>query len=177
MIVDAPAPASGSSGETGGTGTPVPPRTEPRRAGSDTPWRTHLRTAERAVDRGDVRGALQAWEEAHVAAIESSTWEGLLETGRTGLRTGLLRRGARIDESAARRAFFAALYRACRANSFEGVVRSADAFSALGDREVVDECLGLAQLLAEGDEPRRRLAELVKHLGGPGGSDPGGVTS
>lgn len=175
MVMDTPAP--GARAEIRATGIPAPRRTDPGRGWTDTSWGVHLRAAEQALDRGDVPHAFRAWEKAHLAAVQSATWEGLIETGRTSLRIGRLGQGGRANESTARRAFFTALYRACRANSFEGIVCSADAFRVLGDREVVDECLGLAQLLAEGEEPRRRLAELLERSWGPGGSDPGGVTS
>jgi hypothetical protein len=71
------------------------------------------------------------------------------------------------SEPAARRAYFAALYRACRENSFEGILRTAEAFANLGDREVVEECAGLAELQVDGEQRRRRVAAVIGRLGLP----------
>jgi hypothetical protein len=128
------------------------------------PWSEHLRAMDRALTRRDEAEALRAWEHAHLAAVESLRWEGLIAAGQAYLRLGQVAPTLPTSEATARRAFFAALYRACRENSFDGVMRAADAFAALGDREVVDECLGLAELLAEEDEGRRRVAAFVEHL-------------
>ena len=61
--------------------------------------------------------------------------------------------------------YFAALYRACRDNSFEGIIHAAEAFANLGDREVVEECLGLAALHVDGEGGRQRLSSLAQRLG------------
>jgi hypothetical protein len=136
-----------------------------RRAGgldaADSTWTAHLHAVDRALGQHDITGALRAWESAHLAAVESLSWEGLLAAGDTYRRIGEVSGEPRSAEATARRAYFAALYRACRANSFEGILRAADAFAELGDREVVDECLGLAELLADGEERRRQLEELL----------------
>jgi hypothetical protein len=136
-------------------------------------WNGHLRAVERALGRNDVDGARQAWESSHVAAVESLSWEGLIATGQACLRIGRTTGGRPSAEPAARRAYFAALYRACRANSFDGILCAAEAFADLGDREVVEECLGLAELQAEGESTRLRVAALVGRLEG-GLSTPGG---
>jgi hypothetical protein len=128
---------------------------------------------ERALAKGDVDAALRAWEQAHLTAVESLSWEGLIAAGQAYLRLGRAARSPQAAEATARRAFFAALYRACRENSFDGVLRAAEAFAALGDGEVADECLGLAELLADGVEARRRLRAFVARLqpGEPGGPE------
>jgi hypothetical protein len=145
-------------------------------------WNAHLRAVELALGRNDVDGARQAWESAHLAAVESLSWEGLIATGHACLRIGRATGGRPSAEPAARRAYFAALYRACRANSFDGILCTAEAFADLGDREVVEECLALAELQGEGELTRLRVAALVGRLEGtllpPGGDDraPGRVT-
>src|SRR5262245_54317294 len=128
-------------------------------------WRRHLRVMDCALERFDVDGARRAWEKAHLAAVESLSWEGLIEAGRASLRiAGAV--GARTSaEPAARRAYFTALYRACRDNSFEGILRTAEAFDDLGDHEVVEECLGLAELQVDGEQARRRVATFARRLG------------
>ena len=129
-------------------------------------WRGHLRTVDRALGKCDVDGARRAWESAHLAAVESLSWEGLIAAGEASLRIGSATGGRETAEPAARRAYFAALYRACRENSFEGILRAAEAFADLGDREVVEECVGLVELQADGEQSRRRVAALIGRLGG-----------
>lgn len=130
-----------------------------------SPWSAHLDALDGALARSDVEGAWRAWENAHLAAVESLGWEGLIEAGRACLRIGSATGGRSAAEPVARRAYFAALYRACRENSFEGILRAAEAFDDLGDREVVEECLGLAELRAGGEQTRRRVADFVRRLG------------
>jgi hypothetical protein len=128
-------------------------------------WRGHLRGVDRALGQRDVDEARRAWKSAHLAAVESFSWEGLIATGHASLRIGDATDGRTLAEPAARRAFFAALYRACRENSVEGILRAAEAFDDLGDREVVEECLGLAELQVDGEQTRRRVADFVGRLG------------
>jgi hypothetical protein len=108
---------------------------------------------------------------AHHAAVTASPWSGqsldwrgLIEAGQACLRLGGAVGARPSAEPEARRAYFAALYRACRENSFEGILCTAEAFAALGDHEAVEECLGLAELQADGVEARR-MAAFVRHLG------------
>ena len=130
-------------------------------------WRDHLRAVDRALGKQDVEGARRAWESAHLAAVESLSWEGLLAAGESCLRIGSAVGERASAEPVARRAYFAALYRACRENSFEGILRTAEAFANLGDREVVEECAGLAELQVDGDQRRRRVAAVIGRLGMP----------
>jgi hypothetical protein len=146
-----------------------------REVGLAPTWSTHLKAAERALGRQDGAGALRAWEHAHLAAVESLSWEGLIAAGHAYLRIGRTVSPLQGAEATARRAYFAALYRACRDNSFDGVLRAADAFAELGDRDVVDECLGLAELLADGEEPRRRLTTMLDRFGTRSGERGAGV--
>ena len=136
-----------------------------RQSGGGAAWRGHLRVVDRALGQRDIDEAQRAWESAHLAAVESPSWEGLIATGEASLRIGAVTSGRTAAELSARRAYFAALYRACRANSFEGILRAAEAFDALGDREVVEECLGLAELQADGERTRRQVMALVGRLG------------
>lgn len=128
-------------------------------------WRGHLRAMDWALGQHDVEQARQAWEHAHLAAVESLSWEGLIATGDASLRIGGATGGRPAGEPAARRAYFAALYRACRQNSFDGILRAAEAFADLGDREIVEECLGLAEFQVDGEQTRRRVADFAGRLG------------
>ena len=118
---------------------------------------------EHGVGVHDTGRAQPSWEKMQRAAVESLDWESLIEAGRASLR--LVGAGGRAAaERAARRAFFTALHRACRENSLEGILRAAEAFDDLGDREIVEECVGLAELQAEGEPTRRRVAAFVERL-------------
>jgi hypothetical protein len=128
-------------------------------------WRGYLRVVDQALGQRDIDQAQRAWESAHLAAVESPSWEGLIATGEASLRIGDATSGRTTAEHSARRAYFAALYRACRANSLEGILRAAEAFEALGDREVVEECLGLVEFQADGEQTRRQVMALVGRLG------------
>jgi hypothetical protein len=139
----------------------------PEQAGAVLPasWRGHLRTVDRALGQHDVDQARNAWESAHTAAIASSSWEGLIAAGQACLRIGGAVGARPSAEPEARRAYFAALYRACQENSFEGIMRIAEAFADLGDRDIVEECIGLVQLEQDGAGARRHLAAVIGRLG------------
>jgi hypothetical protein len=66
----------------------------------------------------------------------------------------------RGDAPAARRAYLGALFRARGERSTVGVLRAAEGFKALGDREVVEQALGMAADLGSeaGDDAARRQA-------------------
>lgn len=135
-----------------------------RQSSVGSAWRGHLRVVDQALGQRDIDQAQRAWESAHLAAVESPSWEGLIATGQASLRIGDATSGRMAAELSARRAYFAALYRACRANSFEGILRAAEAFEALGDREIVEECLGLVEFQADGEQTRRQVLALVGRL-------------
>jgi hypothetical protein len=128
-------------------------------------WGGHLRAMDQALGQRDVDEARRAWESARLAAVESFSWKGLIAAGQACLRIGGATGGRTAAEPAARRAYFAALYRACQENSFEGILRAAEAFDDLGDREVVEECLCLAELQVDGEHARRRVAAFAGRLG------------
>jgi hypothetical protein len=112
------------------------------------------------------RVAIRAWDDAHPVDTDSSSWAGLLEVGDAYLRIGVASGSRQASEAAAREAYFAALLRARQTDSLEGVLGAAGAFAGLGDREVVEECLGLAALLAQEDGLRARIRAILKQLGG-----------
>jgi hypothetical protein len=118
-------------------------------------WTMPLERAEEALRDGDVRQALAWWREARSVALRSQQWEGLVEVGdasrRLGARGGFHREG----EAYARDAYMAALARARRRHSLDGVLRIAIAFGELGDREVVAHAIRIAEHEAA-DDPRAR---------------------
>lgn len=111
-------------------------------------WRPLLAEAEAALAAGDVQGAVARWREARRRAMAAPTWEGLLDVGAAYRSLGDTAGFAQDATATARRLFLAAMFRARREGSLEGVLRAAEAFADLGDHEMVVACLGAAQALA-----------------------------
>lgn len=112
------------------------------------PWSAHIQRVDRALAERDPHGAEQAWDEAHRTALQSRRWEGMVEIGDASLRIGEYSATRKAAEAKARKAYLAALFQARQERSLEGVLRTAEAFGGLGDREVVHECLRIAEELA-----------------------------
>ena len=108
--------------------------------------------------------AIRGWDDAHPADAHSSSWAGLLEAGDAYLRIGATSGSGEAPEAAAREAYFVALLRARQTDSLEGLLGAAGAFAGLGDRDVVEECLGLAALLAQEDGLRDRIRAILAQL-------------
>ena len=128
-------------------------------AGSELegPWTRHIRALDQALAAQDTAGAVRAWFEAHAAAMRSPSWEGLLAVGQASLRVGERPHRAKAFEARARRAYLMSLFRARDRGSVDGVLRTAAAFAELGDREVVERCLAVAEsLMAGSTDPQAR---------------------
>lgn len=104
-----------------------------------------LATAEPELERfaqalavGDRSVAVHALQDAWSAALASRRWEPMLAVGDAALRLADDRPSLRPAQARARQAFKTALFRAQAAGSQEGMLRAADAFAALGDRDVAD---------------------------------------
>jgi hypothetical protein len=124
------------------------------------PWTTHIRQIDRALGEKDLTGAVRAWHEAYAAAMGHPRWEGLLEVGDASLRIGEAPTVATTFVGKARRAYLAGLFRARDQGSLEGVLRAADAFAALGDREVVQRSLRMAEAVAAHGADRYAMDHL-----------------
>ena len=112
------------------------------------PWERHVQVMDDALGRGDVRAAIRARNAAYVTALESSRWEGLVAVGDASLRLVQLRGEGPAMLSEVRRAYLGALFCARDQRSVEGVLRVAEAFASLGDRDVADQVLVMASALA-----------------------------
>jgi hypothetical protein len=110
-------------------------------------WRGYLEMVDAAVARRDVTTAVRAWREAHAAALRTRAWRPLVETGDALMRIAHVdgRHAGYIAQ--ARKDYLAALTRARADRSADGVLRVAEAFSALGDHRVVEDCLVVAERL------------------------------
>jgi|SRR5688572_5451101 len=112
--------------------TAVPPSVTPRL------WTSPLAQVERALAEGDHAAALSWWRDANAAALRSGQWEGMIEVGDSARR---LEAGAVL----ARQAYLTALFRARQQRSLDGLLRAAAAFGELGDHDVLDQALRIAE--------------------------------
>jgi hypothetical protein len=130
-------------------------------------WTPYLRAVDRAVGQDYATGAVQAWYDAHTAAVRSLRWEGLLAVGDASLRIATMPRLGRAFEAKARQVYLAALFRARDQGSLDGVLRTAEAFAMLGDGDVVEQCLRVADDLtrrANDPEARERVRTVAALL-------------
>jgi hypothetical protein len=129
----------------------------PPASGPAAPWMTHLRQVDDALAKRDVGAAERAWRDAYAAAVASRRWEGMIEVGDVARRIGQATGTQAKADARARWTYRAALYRARADNSVDGVLRAAEVFSSLGDREVVVQCLRIAEHLAsQARDPQAR---------------------
>ena len=109
----------------------------------------HLNTADEELARGHVAAAEVHLRAAYTAALRVPGWESLVEVG-DGFRRTADKSEARAESSVqARAAYLAALVRARHGRSVDGVLRAAEGFAALGDDDVVRQCIVIARRLAE----------------------------
>ncbi len=119
--------------------------------GSATPpWAVPLQRVDTALASRNVRAAEEAWHDAHRAALGSrQRWDGLIEVGEAYLRIGEVANERQAPKATGRRLYLTALSRARQLGSQDGVLRTAEAFAVLGDREAVSQCLDVADRVAE----------------------------
>ena len=139
----------------------------PGHEGRDGLWITHLRRVEDALAQRNVSAADMAWHDAYRAALKSRRWDGMVEVGEAYLRIGEATRGRKVSEARARELFLAALFRARQQGSLDGVLRTTEAFAALGDREVAEQGMYIAQRLAaqaQDTQVRERVRTVAERL-------------
>jgi hypothetical protein len=113
-----------------------------------TPWTSYIQSAAEALAKQNLMTAERAWNEGYVAALKSRQWQGLVEIGHAALRIGKMNGTEKASVAKARTSYLIALFLARHEGSVEGVLGVADAFDALGDREVTDQCARIAERLA-----------------------------
>jgi len=101
-----------------------------------------------ALSRGDLVNARRAWSGAEVAAVASLTWEALVEVGNATRRIGDAAGARGVTTPWARRSYLTAFFRAQRQGSLDGMLRSAEGFAVLGDRDLARKCLRGAEQLS-----------------------------
>jgi hypothetical protein len=108
-----------------------------------------------ALAGGDVATATRAWNDAYGVALAASTWAAMADVGDAARRLADATPTRSPYEEKARQAYLISLFRARNEGSLDGVLRAAEAFAALGDRELVDHCRRIAEQLAA--QPRHAV--------------------
>ena len=108
-------------------------RTPTGRAVEDPRLDQTLERLTRAIAENDRTAATYLWRDAYGLALGSRSWEPMVAVGDAALALGAMTGSRKTAEDSAREAYVVALVRARRAESGAGVLRVADAISALGD--------------------------------------------
>jgi hypothetical protein len=130
----------------------VEPRSEVSVSGGHTPSASSA--AERitaigeAMQRGDLTTARAAWHDAYRSLRRTRDWQGMAALGDTALGIAGASGARQPWEADARQAYLGALFRARADASLDGVLRATDAFATLGDRDVAEEGLRIAESVA-----------------------------
>lgn len=103
-----------------------------------------------ALPRADIKRARAAWHDAYRIALPRGDWQEMAALGDVALRRGAT--GAHIGDTEARQAYLGALFRARAQASLDGVMRAIEGFATLGDRDVVEEGLRIADGLARASD-------------------------
>jgi hypothetical protein len=120
-----------------------------------TPWAAPIAAVDEALAQGDVAGAMNAWLPAHGVALRDRRWEGLVEVGDARLRIERASGVERNGKEQARVVYLMALFRARDEHSVRGLLRVANAFAALGDRDVAERAVRIAATI----EKRQQASE------------------
>jgi len=112
------------------------------------PWTAHLETMDVAIAASNASAAVLAWRHAYSSALDQPGWRGLVDVAGAALRIGAIPGFKKAAESRARESYWTALFRARRQGSLNGVLDAAEAFGALGDRVMVEQCIRIAERLA-----------------------------
>jgi hypothetical protein len=111
-------------------------------------WRQHLDEMEEAIANGQAAAAVRAWHRAHAAVIDHPGWQPIACVAEAARRIANISGFARAAEARARETYWIALFRAHREGSLAGVLQTAEGFGALGDRNMVEQCIRIAEGLA-----------------------------
>ncbi|MBI1963293.1 MAG: hypothetical protein HYS37_07970 [Candidatus Rokubacteria bacterium] len=112
------------------------------------PWTEYIRAMDQALAEMNATAAVRAWRNAYAAALGMPGWRGLVEVAAASLRIATLPGFGKASEARARETYWTALFRARQQGSLNGVLDTAEAFGALGDRTMVEQCIRVAESLA-----------------------------
>jgi hypothetical protein len=107
-----------------------------------------IHTVEAALSRGDVGAAEQVAQQAYASARGSRSWESMVAVGDAYRRIAEVSSMRPHALAKARDAYWAGLFRARQQQSLPGVFQVAEAFATLGDRELVNTSLRIAESVA-----------------------------
>ena len=145
-----------------------------RRAAQMEPasWGTYIDRVDEALTARDISHAEVAAHDAYTSALVSHGWDGLIAAGDAYRRIADVSGFQSADRAKARQAYLSAFFRARNEKSVDGVARSAQAFTELGDRQVAAQCLRAARrLVMSSNDPhaRERVSVLVERTSGYAG--------
>jgi len=129
----------------------------------DAAWIAQLQRMDEALARGDVSAAVQARRDAYSAALRSRRWDGMAAVGDASVRLSELPGERDAMRAEARRAYLSALFRARSERSLDGVLRAAEAFAALGDRDAARQALVMAGTMTAGTQ-QAEIAERMRAI-------------
>ena len=115
----------------------------------DLEWTFRLREAEAALAAGEIQVTMVRLRAAHRAALRTGRWDAMVEVGDVARRASDIATPPPRAVPTASRAYLAGLALAREQHSLDGVLRVGEGFAALGDREMVEYCIGLAGGLAQ----------------------------
>jgi len=127
--------------------------------GHDDLWRAYLDVFEKERAQGHRDVAIRMLYDAYGAALESRSWESMIAVGDAFMIIGRAPGSAAGARMNARQAYLTALIRARRSGSVDGALRSAAAFARIDDRDVVEQCLYVAAVLAAGDAEAQKKVQ------------------
>jgi len=130
-----------------GTSAVAPPRPVQSTASAVAagPWTLQITAVDAALRSGDLTAAAAASTEAYRAALASRRWEAMVDAADAHLRVAQAAGAPQAGVPRARELYLVALFRARDAGSLEGVLRVAQSFDRLGDREAADHAMRIAQ--------------------------------
>ena len=111
-------------------------------------WRAQLKKVDAALANNNVSAAELAWRETYAAALKSRHWEGMVAVGDAYRQVGDAGGFHHAARAEARQSYLTALFRARGEGSVDGVLRVAERFAELGDRDVVEQCIRVAWTVA-----------------------------
>jgi hypothetical protein len=123
-------------------------------------WTRRVGEVDAALANDDVATAMRRLRDAYRAALRSDRWEAMAEVGDVARRVRAVAVAPEPALTMARKAYLTGLARARQQRSVEGVLRFAERFVALGDREMVEHCVGVATRIAEDHGGTERFAQV-----------------
>jgi len=136
-------------------------------------WGTHIDEMDEAVAANDTSESIRAWRRAYSAALSHPSWLGLFAVATAALRIGTLPSLTQSAASLSRESYWIAFFRARQQRSLTGVLRTAEAFAVLGDRDAAERCVRVADQLVSNDDDAaevNRVRDVAKCCGRRGAS-------